>query len=182
MTFVFSLTGYLTGLTANHFAMSYSTTPPGDVPMTAAAKFQSGGVAGSSGTVSARVLECFALTSRRPGQSTWIAPTSGQHTFSAGLSGVRRYWGVTRKTPLTLTRHEFDRMGRFSIEIKMWDDTVPGGLEARSTTFEVFTQSDGSIGLRPFGPISGQILLRVEEFTTSDGRRFVRFPFQIPGM
>jgi hypothetical protein len=182
VTFVFSLTGDLTGLTANHFAMSYSTTPPGDVPMTAAAKFQSGGVAGSSGTISARVLECFALTSRHPGQSNWIAPTSSQHSFSTRLSGVRRYWGVTRKTPLTMTRHEFDRMGRFCIEVKMWDDSVPGGMEAGSTTYEVFVRPDGRVALRPFGPVSGQILLRVEEFTTSDGRRFVRFPFQIPGM
>ncbi len=52
VTFVLDLTGDLTGLTASSFTSLLSVNPPGSQAFVAAAKFQSGGVAGSSGFIS----------------------------------------------------------------------------------------------------------------------------------
>ncbi len=51
-TFVLDLTGDLTGLTAFSFTSLLSVNPPGSHAFVGAAKFQSGGVAGSSGFIS----------------------------------------------------------------------------------------------------------------------------------
>jgi hypothetical protein len=51
VTFTFSLTGTLAGLTATDFLEELSHIPPGSRPSFAVAKFQAGGVAGASGYI-----------------------------------------------------------------------------------------------------------------------------------
>ncbi len=51
-TFVFDLTGDLSGLTAFSFNSLFSVIPPGNKPAVGAAKFQAGGLLGASGFIS----------------------------------------------------------------------------------------------------------------------------------
>ena len=65
-TFVFDLTGDLTGLSGVDFAAEISSNPPGNKPVVGVAKFQSGGQALSSGSIGPSTNFCPVAAELKP--------------------------------------------------------------------------------------------------------------------
>ena len=71
---------------------------------------------------------------------------------------------------------------QFSVQLLLWNpEDFPDNPEQVSPGIDVTIYGDGTYRATEFGSADG-ITLTSELYTTSDGRRFLRFPFTIDGV
>ncbi|MFT5049550.1 MAG: hypothetical protein ACI8QZ_000943 [Chlamydiales bacterium] len=200
-TFVFSLTGDLTGLTSRSFKTRYSVVPPGTKVATGSGKFQAGGVAEASGFITSPIAECFLVISPEAGNSVFTSLPSG-HAFPTGLGNVDRYLGMTVSAPVTIALDSLprprlrngNRMGatstsggrtvasestHFFVQCFLWNpEEFPTNPEQWSWGLEVTVAPNGAVTVDPFGAFNG-MSVGVTPFVGPDGREYLRFPFNV---
>jgi hypothetical protein len=71
---------------------------------------------------------------------------------------------------------------RFSVQVFMWNPAdFPENPEQYTRGYDVTVYSNGTYSAVPFGS-KDDMDIQIETVTLPDGRRFLRFPFQINGL
>jgi hypothetical protein len=191
--FTFSLTGNLAGVEAADFSGAFSVIPPGDKPVHGVCHFQAGGPDSTSAFISDGSEECFLVRGSARGTEAWAGSAPSYHAFSTQLAGIVDSFGVTMESPfqVQLPRASFAARGkarqlevveRFSLQVFMWNPAAfPENPEQYTRGYDVTIYGNGTFDAVPFGS-KDNIDLQIEAVTLPDGRRFLRFPFQISGL
>jgi hypothetical protein len=192
VTFTFSLTGNLAGVTATDFITAFSVIPPGNKPVHGVMHFQAGGPQSTSAFISDGSEQCFLVRAQSPGNNIWVGPDPSQYNFATQLGAVVDFFGVTMESPFMIElppitgpkkarRTDRQVLQRFSVQVFMWNPEVfPGNPEQFTPGMDVTIYTDGFVRTVPFGS-KDNMDIQAQLVTLPDGRTFLSFPFQING-